>query len=159
MPKHATTKKVYDDVFKIRRSRRSGHRRSQRRTRKTNIKHVVDNRKAVYDRDHGGFKTRENTWKRTNREMFQLRKEKSMVRKLHKKASGITNSGYAQDDFVVADDAKVEDDAFQFDTDTILDRADAQAFDSGSDSDDSQNPPDFLCESASDDSDLPEGEA
>ena len=159
MPKHAKKIKVYDEVFKIRRSKRSGLRRSQRRTHKTNLKHVVDNRKAIYDRDHGGFKFGDDTWKRTNREMFQLRHEQQMVRKLRKKASKITNSGYARDDFIVADDAKIEDDAFEFDTDTILDRADAQAFDSGSDSDDSQNPPDFLCESSSDDSDLPEGEA
>ena len=147
---------VYENVVHVRRSKRHGLRRTHRRSRRTKRDRKLDRRKTVYDRDHGGVKTRNHKWVRTKRELLQVYKETQLVGKLRKKAAKVTQSGYAENDFVVADDANIEENAFTFDTDEMLDRADAIELGTDSESD---NPPDFLCSSSSDDSDLPEGEA
>lgn len=153
MPKAKSTVKVYDDVLSVRRSTRRGHRRTHRHARKIKRDRTVDRRKAKYDRDMGGY----NAWgpkvKRTKREKRQVEKERDLVRKLGRKKK-MTRAGYAEDDFVASDDAKVEENAFRFDTDRVLDLADAQ--DAGTDSD-SDDPSDVDWDSSSDDSDGPQG--
>jgi|TARA_B100000767_G_scaffold275052_1_gene310214 hypothetical protein len=117
--------KVYADVLSVRRSSRHGHRRTHRHARKVKRDRTVDRRKAKYDRDMGGY----NAWgpkaKRTKREKRQVEKERDLVRKLGRKKK-MTVSGYAEDDFVASDDANVEENTFRFDTDHVLDLADAQ---------------------------------
>ena len=153
MPKVKSTVKVYNDVLSVRRSSRHGHRRTHRHARKIKRDRTVDRRKAKYDRDMGGY----NAWgpkvKRTKREKRQVEKERNLVRKLGRKKK-MTVSGYAEDDFVASDDANVEENVFKFDTDGVLDLADAQ--DAGTDSD-SDDPSDVDWDSSSDDSDGPEG--
>lgn len=150
---------VYENVVRVRRSKRHGLRRTHRRSRRTKRDRKIDRRKTIYDRDHGGVKTRNHKWVRTKRELLQVSKEMNLVRNLRENARAITESGYAEDDFIAADDAEIETNVFKFDTDDILDRADATVLASDDDSSDSDNPPDFLCNSSSDDSDVPEGSA
>ena len=128
--------KVFDEMHSVRRSSRHGKRRTTRHARKAKRDRTVDRRKAKYDRDFGGY----NAWgpqvKATKREKRQVRKERDLVRKLGQKKK-MTRTGYAEDDFVTSDDAELENNAFQFDTDSVLDRADAQEADySDSSSDD-----------------------
>lgn len=134
--KSSTISKVFDEIHSVRRSRRHGRRRTTRHCRKVKRDRTVDSRKAKYDRDFGGY----NAWgpqvKKTKREKRQVLRERDLVRKLGRKKK-MTSTGYAEDDFVASDDSEVENNAFQFDTDSVLDRADAQEADySDSDSED-----------------------
>lgn len=152
MPKSKPSVSVYENVFKKRRSKRAGKRRSVRLLKKVKRKLKVDVRRAKYDRDYGGY----NAWgpdvKRTIREHDQIRHENNLVKKLGRNKQ-MTKSGYACDDFLAADDMDVKNDTFEFDTDSILDLADLQEAESDSDSD---GEPDFEWDS-SDDSDAPMG--
>lgn len=125
---------LYKDTVSLRRSSRHGLRRSRRHARKVKRDRKADLRPAVYDRDMGGY----NTWgpkvKRTKREMKQIKNERELVEKLSRKRKK-TKSGYAKDGFVTADDGKIKKSTFSFDTDDVLDRADAQLATSESDTD------------------------
>lgn len=153
MPKAKSTVKVYDNVLSVRRSTRHGHRRTHRHARKVKRDRTVDRHKAKYDRDMGGYNAWGHKMRRTKREKRQLEKERNLVRKLGRKKK-MTVSGYAEDDFVTSDDASVEENVFKFDTDSVLDLADAQEANTDSDSDD---PSDLDWDSSSDDSDGPQG--
>jgi glutamate synthase domain-containing protein 2 len=125
---------LYKDMVSLRRSSRHGLRRSHRHAHKAKRDRKADLRPAVYDRDMGGY----NAWgpkvKRTKREKTQLKKERELVEKLSRKRKK-TKSGYAKDGFVTADEGKIKKNTFSFDTDDVLDRADAQLATSGSDTD------------------------
>jgi hypothetical protein len=153
MPKVKVSVRVYGNVFEKRRSSRHGKRRSLRRVKKVKRKRSLDLRIASYDRDFGGYNAWGSAVKRTTRESGQIRKENALVRKLAKNKR-MTRTGYARDDFLAGDDIEVKNDTFQFDTDDVLDLADAQEAASDSDSD---GQPDLEWDSSSDDSDAPQG--
>ncbi len=127
---------VYKDVLSVRRSSRLGVRRSHRRARKVKKDRSMDNRKAVYDRDMGGY----NSWgplvRTTKNEVRQIKKEKVLVDRLRKRAKKMTPSGYAEDDFLASDDVKATKNTFSFVSDNLLDQADAESAESSSESED-----------------------
>lgn len=152
MPK--ATAKLYANTTKLRRSKRSGLRRSHRRTHKVKRNRKTDSRKTVYDRDMGGYKWGSQKWRRTIREKKQLKQEKELVGRLRAAANKMTASGYSETEFVVADDEEVPENTFEFETDNVLDKADAQEV--GAWESDSDWGPDSDYEASSDDSG-PEG--
>lgn len=154
MPKASA--KLYENTVSLRRSKRYGLRRSHRRTHKVKRNRKTDSRKTVYDRDMGGYKWGSDKWRRTKREKKQVKEERDLVRRLRTGAKKMTESGYSESDFVVGDDEEVSENTFEFDTDNILDKADAQEAEFGWESD-SDWGPDSDYEASSDDSDVPEG--
>lgn len=132
--KSSQMSKVYEEVFHKRRSTRKGVRRSTRLTNGVSKMRSLDKRVCVYDRDMGGYKWGSDKWRRTKREVRQLLDEQALVSKMKRKAKRMTESGYAQDEFVVDDD-EVDNESFTFETDDTLDKADAIA--SGTDTDES----------------------
>lgn len=146
--------KLIDNMVKVRRSKRHGLRRSLRRTHKVKRDRLVDSRKAVYDRDMGGYKWGSQKWRQTKREKEQIEDEKKLVRRLRARAKRLTGSGYSESSFIVSDEEPVSENTFEFDTDNVLDKADAEDAGSSSESDWG---PDSDYEGSSDDSDAPEG--
>ena len=123
----------------LRRSSRHGKRRSTRVKRRPKKAKKTKVQRDLYDRDMGGYKLVPvfgNRWKRTDRELRQIKKEDKMVRRLKKKAKRLNNEGYEIDDDFFVDDSKECE--IQPQERSVLDEADDILDSSSSSSDDEQ---------------------